>query len=401
VWSVERTLRGTVLLPGTGNSTRIFWGDVIVLPGAVPFGAARPPRLDDAPGAHDGLPVTQAYRFVAFALSRTDGSLLWERVLREAVPHEGGHFTASYASATPVTNGEQLVVSFGSQGVFGLDLDGAVFWEHGLEPARSKHAHGEGSSPAMHGTTVVLTHDHEGQSFVLALDAESGDELWRAERDEPTSWATPIFVDDGERTLAVVSGTNRLRAYDLASGDVVWECGGLSNNVVASPVADGAVVYAGSSYEKQALLAIRYPGARGDLGETDRVLWVRRRATPYVPSLLLLEDSLYFLHHYQGMLARVTAATGKEPGRPLRLEGLNEIYASPLGVGSGSEARLYVVGRSGRTVVVAHGAEPLVLARNDLDDSFSASPVAVASELYLRGEEFLYCIEESCEQEAR
>ena len=390
-WSESHNLRWKALLPGKGHSTPIISGDLVVLTTAVPFGDAVEPRFDQAPGAHDGLAVTQEHRFVALAISRDSGELVWERVLHEGFPREGGHDTASYASDTPVTDGERVVVSFGSRGVFGLDLDGNIFWSVELEPANTKHAHGEGSSPVMFDGTVVLVRDHEDDSYVLALDAESGEERWRVDRNEPTSWATPIVVQDGERNLVVVSGTGRVRAYDLADGEIVWECGGLSHNVVASPVAADGVVYAGSSYEKQALLAIRFEGARGNLTETDRLLWVRRRATPYVPSLLLYEEALYFLHHYQGFLARVDAKSGKEAGRPLRLEGMSNVYASPLGAGG----RVYIVDRSGRTAVVSHDSEPRVLALNDLEDSFSASPVAVGRELFLRGEQALYCIAES------
>jgi len=209
-------------------------------------------------------------------------------------------------------------------------------------------------------------------------------------RDEETSWASPIAVEHGGRTQVVVSGTNRIRGYDLASGEVLWQCGGLSSNVVCSPVAGDGLLFAGSSYESQALLAIDLAAAKGEISGSEAVLWVRRRATPYVPSLLLDGGSLYFLHHYQGFLARVDASTGAEPTRALRLEGVDDVYASPVA----ASGRVYVTDRSGLTVVVRQGDELEVLARNALDDSFSASAAIAGKELFLRGERYLYCLAE-------
>jgi outer membrane protein assembly factor BamB len=164
--------------------------------------------------------------------------------------------------------------------------------------------------------------------------------------------------------------------------------------VVCSPVSAGGLVFAGSSYESQALLAIDLSRAQGEITGGEAVLWTRRRATPYVPSLLLVEDTLYFLHHYQGFLARVSARTGAEPERPFRLEGVDDVYASPIS----AAGRVYVTDRSGLTVVLRHVAagsgELEVLARNTLNETFSASAALVGRELFLRGEQFLYCLAE-------
>ena len=148
------------------------------------------------------------------------------------------------------------------------------------------------------------------------------------------------------------------------------------------------MVYAASSYEKQTMLAIRLEGAIGDISMKDNVVWMRRRGTPYVPSPLLYDGVLYFLHHYQGLLSRVIAQTGEEPLRPFRLPDINDIYASPVG----AAGRIYITDRSGVTLVLSHDEEPKLLATNQLDDSFSASAAMVDDEIYLRGERYLYCI---------
>ena len=225
---------------------------------------------------------------------------------------------------------------------------------------------------------------------MVAFDKRSGRRRWTVERDEPTSWATPIVVEHGGRRQVVVSGTRRVRGYDLADGRVVWECGGLSANVVASPVAGDGMVFAGSSYDTRALLAIRLDGARGDLTGGDRVAWRRDRGTPYVPSPLLYRGALYFLTHYQGVLTRVEAATGRDRPGAFRLSGIGDVYASPVA----AAGRVYVTDRAGATLVLADGDRPEVLALNRLDDRFSASAALAGRELYLRGERRLYCLAE-------
>jgi outer membrane protein assembly factor BamB len=389
-WSERENVRWKSALPGKGHSSPIVWRERVFLTTAVAFGEALEPIVDDAPGTHDSIPVTQRHRFLALAVDRRDGKLAWQTQLCEELPHEGGHFTASYASASPTTDGEVLIASFGSRGLYALDLGGQVLWQKDLGRMHTKHAHGEGSSPLLAGNHVIVVWDHEGNSFIAAFDRLTGAERWRVARDEETSWASPIAVEHEGRTQIVVSGTKRIRAYDLASGAVLWQCGGLSSNVVCSPVAGDGLVFAGSSYESQALLAIDLARAEGEITDGKAVLWVRRRATPYVPSLLLDRGSLYFLHHYQGFLARVDARTGAEPERALRLEGVDDVYASPVA----AAGRIYVTDRSGLTVVLRQGEELEVLARNALDDSFSASAALSGEELFLRGERNLYCLAE-------
>jgi outer membrane protein assembly factor BamB len=387
-WSETENLRWKSELPGKGHSSPVVWGERVFVTSAIPWGDPIEPIVDDAPGTHDSIPVTRSHRFEALGLDRRDGKILWRTLLREEVPHEGGHVTGSYASASPATDGAVVIASFGSRGLHALDVQGTILWQRDLGRMSTLHAHGEGSTPLLHGETVVVVFDHQGESFIAAFDRLTGEPRWRVARDEPTSWATPIALAHDGRTQVIVSGTNRVRAYDLANGAVLWECGGLSSNVVCSPVAGGGLVFSGSSYERQALFALDLARAKGDVTGSEAVLWVRRRATPYVPSLLLLEDSLYFLHHYQGFLARVDARTGAEPRKALRLEGVDDVYASPVA----AAGRIYVTDRSGVTVVLRHGPEPEVLARNVLDDSFSASAALTGRELFLRGARFLYCL---------
>ncbi|MBC8352251.1 MAG: PQQ-like beta-propeller repeat protein [Planctomycetes bacterium] len=389
-WNETKNIRWKVALPGKGHSTPIVWGDRVFVTAAIPYGDELEPRYSGRPGAHDNLPVKQHHRFEVLAIDRRTGKILWQKTVREARPHEGGHYTASLASSSPVTDGGSVFAFFGSYGLSCLDMNGNVQWQADLGDMHSKHGHGEGSSPVLHGDTLVVNWDHEEQSFLVAFDKRTGRPRWKVTREEVTSWATPIVVEHNGDPQLVVSGTGRVRGYDLSTGKVIWECGGLSANIVATPVAADGMVFAGSSYEKRAMLAIRHEGAKGDIAETKHVAWTRMTGTPYVPSPLLYGNSLYFLRHYQGILSRVNSKTGKDDGGPFRLGAIRDVYASPVAAAN----RIYITDRDGRTQVITHSDHPDVLAVNQLNDSFSASAAIVNNELFLRGERYLYCIAE-------
>ena len=390
-WGENQNIRWKISIPGKGHSTPVIWGDRIFITTAIPFGETLTPHAAHSDGAHDNEPAVKKYEFVVLAINRQDGAILWRRTVCQQRPHESSHLSGSWASNSPVTDGVQLIASFGSRGVYSLDFSGALLWARDFGGMQIKHGHGEGSSPALYGDTVIINWDHEGQSFVVALDKRTGKQRWKVDREEVTSWSSPLIVEHDGRPQVIVAATNRVRGYDLRSGQVIWECGGLSGNVVASPVAGDGFVYVGSSYETRVMLAIRLSAALGDISGSDAVVWKHEHNTPYVPSPLLFDDELYYLKHYQGILTCVRGSTGSVLFGPQRLPGISNVYASPVGAAD----RVYIVDRDGSTVVLARGAPFRVLARNQLDDSFSASPAIVGRELYLRGEQFLYSIAES------
>ncbi len=390
-WSEQENVRWKLALPGSGHGTPIVWGERIFLTAAIPFGESMPPAEHPGhdPGAHDNLPASHRQNYVVLAVDRRDGKVLWQRTVRSERPHEGTHVTGTWASSSPVTDGRRLFAYFGSRGLYCLDFEGEVLWEKDFGDMRTRHEHGEGSSPALYGDTLVVNWDHQGDSFVTALDARTGKERWRVARDEMTSWSTPLVVEHGGKPQVVVSATGRVRSYDLASGEVLWETGGLSRNVVASPVAGDGLVIVGNSYDWQAMLAIRLDQARGDLAnKPEAIAWTLGRHTPYVPSPLLYDGMLFFIKHLQAFVSNVDAKTGKPHFGPVRLPGLQMVFASPVG----AAGRVYVVSRNGVTIVLRRGPRFEILANNRLEDSFSASPAIVGKELFLRGERFLYCV---------
>jgi outer membrane protein assembly factor BamB len=389
-WSEKKNIRWKTTLPGKGHSTPVIWGERIFLTAASAFGKATKEEHEHSDGDHDNMAPEFHQRSVILAVNRADGSILWEKTVNEERPHESAHVTGSWASNSPVTDGEYVIASFGSRGIYCLDIDGELAWKKDLGDMKVKHGHGEGSSPALHGDTVVINWDHEGDSFAVALDRHTGKEIWRAARDEVSSWSTPLIIEEAGRPQAVIAATTRIRSYDLATGKVIWECGGLSNNVVASPVAADGFLYAASSYEFQSMFAIRLKGASGDLTGTKAVTWKIDRHTPYVPSPLLYQGKLFFIRHLQAFLSCLEAKTGTQLFGPRRLPGFQMIYSSPVGAGG----KVYVMSRNGVMIVIESDGDYALVAANQLEDSFSASPAIIGDELFLRGEHHLYCVSE-------
>lgn len=403
-WSESSNVKWKTKIPGFGTSTPVIWGDQIFIQTAIAASKPEPKSLPapDAQGQGEAgrrqrrggggmrsqIP-SEPHQFTLVSVDRNSGKIGWQKTLRTEVPHEGHHPDHGFASASPVTDGEHLFAYFGSRGLYCTDLKGNVIWQKDLGKMQTRNSFGEGSSPALAGHVLVVNWDHEGSDFVVAFDKVSGKELWRQPRDEPTGWSTPLIVKHDNRLQVVVNGTTRVRSYDLATGKVNWECGGMTVNAIPSPVTGHGMVYVMSGFRGNAALAIKL-GKSGDLTGTDAIAWKHDKSTPYVPSPLLYDDLLYFFAGNNATLSCFDAKTGKAHYEAERLTGLFGMYASPLG----AAGRVYVLGRDGGAVVLKKSEKVEVLATNKLLDKFDASPVALGSDLYLRGHEFLYCISE-------
>jgi outer membrane protein assembly factor BamB len=389
-WDENTNVQWKVEIPGEGNSTPVVWGDRIFVSAAIETERAvdsLPPPAAEPPGGYKTPRPTNYFRFVVISLDRNSGRVLWQGTGAEAIPHEGRHPTNSYASGSPTTDGRYVYASFGSRGICCFDVQGNLRWKRDLGDMITRFGWGEGTSPVIHRDRLVVNWDHEGDSFLAVLDATTGETLWKVDREEITSWSTPLVIEHQGITQLVVSATRRVTSYDLADGRIIWECGGQTVNVIPSPVVLGDVVYCMSGFQGSALYAIPLDSS-GDLTDTDRPLWHHDRGTPYVPSPLLYDDLLYFTRSNSGVLSCLNAKTGEPLVEGVRLPGLSSLYASPVG----AAGRLYFVGRSGTTVVIKHQPKLEVLATNKLDDPIDASPVIVGKQLFLRGKTHLYCI---------
>jgi outer membrane protein assembly factor BamB len=389
-WDATTNIAWKTELPGKGASTPIVLGDRVFVLTAVDTGREADPKDIPKPDPRykkiPRRPQTY-YRFLVLALSRKTGKVLWQRTAAERVPHEGHHDTHSFAAASPTTDGKRLYVSFGSYGVYCYDLEGKRLWKRELGRLETRLGWGEAVTPALHAGRLFLTCDHEGPSFLVALDAESGKPLWKVDRDEVTSWATPLPVPYKGRTQLIVPGTKKVRSYDVSSGKVVWECGGMTVNCIPSPVPGDGVVYCMSGYKGAAAVAVPL-ASKGDV--TEKVAWRLERGTPYVPSPLLVAGRLYFTQRNEPLLSCVEAKTGKVLFDRARLPSLADLYGSPVA----AAGRIYLADRRGTTLVLQQADKLKVLATNRLGETIDASPAAAGRQLFLRGEKHLFCIEE-------
>ncbi len=414
-WNDTKNIKWKTEIPGRGFSTPVIWGDKVFLTTAAQTGKApetaptpaRPPQPAGAsspvattgaqtpePGRRRGGPGGGAgglieHKFLLICLDRKTGKVLWQKTARVATPHEGYHRTyGSFASNSPITDGKYLYVSFGSRGIYCYDLNGKLIWEKDLGvQMRMRLQFGEGAAPALDNDRMFLTYDHEGGSFFVALDKRTGKELWRAERDEPSSWSTPLVIEHAGRRQVIVSATQKVRSYDVGTGKVIWECEGLGSNVIPAPVYLDGVVYVMSGHRDPKLMAIKL-GKEGDLSGTDAVLWSHTRGTSYTLSPVLHEGKLYVVTD-SGQVSSFNVSTGEPYYHQVRLPKAYNFKASPVG----ANGKLYLASEEGDVIILKLGEKFEIVATNTLEDQmFIASPVIADGQLFLRSQNWLYCI---------
>ena len=386
-WSESENVRWKTPIPGEGSASPIVWNDRVFVVSAI--ATDRVGQAATRPSDQKTIPPDKYYQYVVMCIDRGSGAVRWQQTAAETIPHEGRQRTNTYASASPTTDGQRVYVSFGSRGIFAYDLEGNLCWQRQLGTMRTRYGWGEGASPTIYGDTLVVNWDQEDQSFLVALDARTGETRWKVNRDEPTSWSTPLVVEHQGRTQVIVSATRRIRSYDLASGELLWQCGGLTTNVVPSPVAADGVVYCISNYGQSNAFAISLE-SRGDITGSEAIVWHYDRGTPYVPSPLLYGERLYFTSRNASPLTSLNAKTGQPVTETVRLPGLQgNVYASPVAAAD----RIYFTGREGATVVIRHAPQLEVIAVNHLDDPVDASPAIAGRQMFVRGKTHLYCLE--------
>ncbi len=339
-------------------------------------------------GGRNAAPL-QLHQFKVVALDRNSGEVIWEKLAKEEMPHEGHHPSHGYADASPITDGKHLYASFGSRGIFCYDLDGNLIWEKDLGDLRTRNGFGEAVSPALAGDKLIILWDQEDQSMIYALDKGAGEEVWSVERDERSSWTTP-FIQEVDGTIqAIVAGTNATRSYDTENGNVIWEAAGLTSNVIPTPVVGHGNVYLTSGYQGNSVQAIKLT-SKGDVSDSSDIVWSVRKSGSYVASPVLSGERLYVTKSYDNILSCMDAMTGDYHYQDQRLEALRGIYASPLA----ANGHLYVSGREGTTLVLKDSDNFEIVATNKLDDKIDASPIALGGDLFIRGHKYLYCISE-------
>jgi outer membrane protein assembly factor BamB len=398
-WSETENIKWKKELPGEGLSSPIVWDNKIIFLAAVETGkSSAAPALatniggSNRRGGRGGRrpSPTSEYKFDIVCIDREAGNTIWQKTAIQTVPHEGKHGTGSFASNSAVTDGKHIWAGFGSRGVYCYDMDGKQIWNKDLGKMRIKRAFGEGSSVALAGNAIIVIMDHEEQSKIYALNKENGDILWEKDRDERTSWATPLPIEFEGKIQVVTNATTFIRSYDVTTGDIIWQCTGQTENVIPSPVQYGNMVICTSGFRASKIQCIEL-GHEGNLNGTDAIKWESEsRTTPYVPSPLLYGDRFYVLYNINEILSCYNAKDGKPLYESQTLDDAKGYYASPVGAAD----KVYLTSQNGVTIVVKNADTFEILAKNKLDDNFDASPAIVGNQIILKGHKYIYCIEE-------
>jgi outer membrane protein assembly factor BamB len=358
-----------------------------------------------APGGFAGMPPPpkppgEVYRWEIYCLDAADGKILWKQIAAQHKPTIPKHASNTYASETPVTDGQRVYAYFGMTGLYCYDFAGNLLWSKELGSYPTMMGWGTGSSPALDGERVFVQCDNETKSFLAAFDKKTGKELWRVNREEKSTWGTPFVWKNHQRTELVAAGVKRIRSYDPANGQLLWELGkpgataGGMSTASATPVADEELLYtsSGGEWGIAPLFAVR-ASASGDLtlprGATSSagVAWSRPRGGPAMASPLLYDGYLYVLDQGGGFLNCYEVKSGKPVYRE-RLPGARGFYASPWAY----DGKIFCLSEDGRTFVLQAGPEFKVLGKNEIGEMCWATPAAANGSLFLRGRDHLYCI---------
>jgi outer membrane protein assembly factor BamB len=392
-WSTTENVRWVVDVPGIGWSSPVIWGDHLFLTTVINTEDQEAPR----PGFYlgDWAASTAPHRWVVYDIDVESGDVRWAREVSNDPPGRAKHLKNSYASETPVTDGERVYAYFGNKGLFALDFEGNVVWSREIGSFPTRNNWGTAASPALHDGRVYIVNDNDGQSFLAAFDAGTGEELWRVDRDEGTNWTTPFIWENDLRTEIVTSGSDRVRSYDL-SGRLLWELTGMSTISIPTPFERFGLLYISSGYVADALrpaYAIR-PGAAGDItlpdGQTssEHVAWSWPTGAPYNPTPIVYGETYYTLFD-RGFFTSHDARTGAEIYGRQRVTGdASGFTASPWAY----NGRVFALSEEGDTYVIQAGKAFEVVGRNSLDEMALATPAVSGGSLFIRTASKLYRI---------
>ena len=394
-WGTNQNVAWQVEVPGRGWSSPIVWGDRVFLTTVVSDGATEPPKKGLYFGGERKEVSRAEHRWLVLCYDLKSGRELWRREAHRGTPPNPLHVKNTYASATPVTDGERVVAAFGNVGLFCHDLEGRLLWSTNWPPVKTRNGWGSAASPVLHDGRVFFVNDNDEQSFAVALEVKTGRQLWRVERDEKSNWATPYVWRNERRTELITPGTKRVRSYDL-EGHLLWELGGMSSIVIPTPFADSGLLYLSSGYvgdKVRPVFAIK-PGASGDMslqpGQTTNafIAWFQPTAGPYNPSPLLYDGYFYVLFDF-GFLSCHDGRTGRPVFEKQRVRtGPTSFTASPWA----ANGKIFALSEDGDTFVFQAGPEYKLLHTNSLDEMCLATPALAGDRLLLRTLTKLYCL---------
>lgn len=394
-WSKTENIRWVTEIPGLG------WASPIVSSGKIFFTSVVSDSEYEKPGKglYQGLgrqePPKGVHHWQVYCLDSASGKLLWMREAHEGEPQAPRHPKSTYASETPVTDGQHVYALFGDVGLYCYDFDGNLVWSHEIEPKVTLFGYGAAASPVLCGDLVVMVYDNQEQSWIATFDKRTGEQRWRVERDEWSTWATPFVWKNDLRTEIVTPGLKAIRSYD-PDGKLLWSMAGpMSNLVIPSPFAAHGLLYVTSGYvgDRQRPVYVIRPGAEGEIdlrddpGEHPSIAWFQPQAGPYNTSPLVYGDYYYTLYD-RGFFTCHNARTGEEVYGKTRFPEGASFTSSPWAYND----RIFCLSEDGDTFVIQPGPEFKVLRTNRLEELCMASPAVADGTLILRTATKVYCI---------
>ena len=395
-WSATKNVSWKTNIPGRGWSSPIVWGKKVFLTTVVNKGESESPKKGLYFGGNRLKIPESIHLWKVICLDLKSGEILWNKDVHKGQPKSSIHLKNSYASETPVTDGELLYCYFGSLGLYAMDFEGQVIWTHKVPAYPTRYGWGTASSPILHKDRVYLVNDNDEKSYLIALDKKTGKEVWKTSRDEKSNWSNPYIWKNKLRTEIIVPGSGRTRSYDL-DGNELWSFKGMSSITIATPYAHDELLYLSSGYvgdSKRPLYAIK-PGAKGDISVTskdtsnDFIAWSNWKAAPYNPSTLLYQDQVYVLLD-RGYLSAFESKTGAVIYGKKRLPGSTGFSASPWAY----HGKIFCFNEDGGTNVCQAGKSFELLHTNQLaeDDMGMATPAIAGKNLLIRTSARIYCI---------
>ncbi len=385
-------------IPGLAHSSPVVWGSRIFVTSAVSSDS----KASFKPGLYGDGDASQdrsSQRWMIYALDKRSGKILWERVAHEGVPREKRHIKSTYASSTPATDGRIVVAWFGSQGVYAYDVNGRFLWKADLGRLNlgaydiPTYEWGTASSPIIWNNLVILQCDTQDDSFLLALEADTGKTVWKTERDELPSWGTPTVALTSAGPELVTNASNYIRGYDPRTGKELWRLGRSSKITAPTPLfADDRFVIASGRAPERPIFVVR-SGARGDLtlpeGKTnsDVVVWSRTGRGSYMPTPLVYDGILYVLGN-NGLFDAYDLQTGEEVYRQRLPQVGSGFSASPVA----ADGKLYLSNEDGEMLVIAAGRKFAHLSTNSMGELLMATPALSEGVMYVRSSQSLFAI---------
>ncbi|HXF38110.1 MAG TPA: PQQ-binding-like beta-propeller repeat protein [Blastocatellia bacterium] len=385
-------------IPGLAHSSPVVWGDRIFVTTA----CSSDPKASFKPGLYgDGDASTDRsqHRWMLYAVDKRTGKIQWERVAHQGVPAEKRHIKSTYANSTPATDGRIVVAWFGSQGVFAYDVSGRFLWK--VELGRldlgaydiPTYEWGPASSPIIWNNLVILQCDTQSDSFLLALDADTGKTVWKTEREELPSWGTPTVAMTSGGPILVANASNYIRGYDPRTGKELWRLGGSSKITAPTPVFSDDMFAVVSGRGPERPIFVVKASARGELtlpegkSSSESIAWSRAGRGSYMPTPLIYDGILYVLNN-NGLLDAYNLRSGEEVYRqrlPLVGSGFS---ASPVA----SDGKIYLSNEDGEMLVIAAGQKFAHIATNSMGEMLMATPALSDGVMYVRSSASLFAV---------